>query len=277
MHMLLEDYEYSCIPEIRQREALQTIQFYTRRILPGESSLAPILRRVTWLIKGQCNWDVKQTPPPVLGPSASQNSNKPVRVTYLTEQTSHHPPVSAYYMECPERGVSGRGFDQISANFTGTRIRVAPGVHNHGIYITLHNRDETYNLTHPTAHLGGILKGTYTARPSFSGNTLTPAGALTVTVADVCYVTCPKSRLKAILNYQEEGWVGKAKNAMQGVIFKYDPSNDNKTRIKDVSDADVLARVEGSWHDQICVTLGSKAFDKTDKSVSDVRGLYGWS
>lgn len=62
-------------------------------------------------------------------------------------------------MECPEKGISGRGFDQISANFTGTRIRVSPGVYNHGIYVHLQQHDETYHLTHPTAHLGGILKG----------------------------------------------------------------------------------------------------------------------
>lgn len=255
---------------------MQTIQLYSRRVLQGEPSLLINLRRFRQLITRQCNWDVEQTPSPVLGPPSSQSSNKPVRVTYLTEQTSHHPPVSAYYMECPERGVSGRGFDQITANFTGTRIRVAPGVHNHGIYITLQNREETYNLTHPIAHLGGILKGILITSFCFGRNILTPVGALTVSVADMCYVTCPKTRLKAILNYQEEGWVGRAKNAMQGVIFKYDPSNDNKLRIKDVPDADVVARLEGSWHDQIFVTLGSKAFDKTDKSVSARRAVYGW-
>jgi hypothetical protein len=32
-------------------------------------------------------------------------------------------------------------------------------------------------------------------------------GALSVTVADTCYVTCPKTGLKAILQYLEEGWI----------------------------------------------------------------------
>ena len=111
-------------------------------------------------------------------------------------------------------------------------------MHNHG--------DETYNLTHPTAHLGGLLKG-----------------GLSITVADTCFVTCPKTGLKVILEYQEEGWLGKTKNLMKGVIFRYDPSNDTKTKIKDVKDDEIVGRLEGSWHEQIYFTLGSKSFDKS--------------
>lgn len=90
----------------------------------------------------------------------SDTAGKPLKVSYLTEQTSHHPPVSAYYVDCPQKGISARGFDQISAKFTGTSIRVTPGTFNQGIYVTLHNwADETYHLTHPAAYLGGFLRG----------------------------------------------------------------------------------------------------------------------
>lgn len=162
---------------------------------------------------------------------------------YLTEQTSHHPPVSAFYIDCPERGVSARGFDQISAKFTGTSIRVSPGQHNLGIFVNIEKRDnEEYQLTHPDAHLGGLLRG-----------------ALSITVADTCYVTCPKTGMKAILQYMEEGWIGRSQNKMEGVIFRYDANNDNVTKIKDVPEADVIARVTGSWHGKIYFTpAGSK-------------------
>lgn len=87
-------------------------------------------------------------------------SDKPVTISFLTEQTSHHPPVSAYYVYCPEKGISAQGIDQLSGNFTGTRIRVTPGEYNLGIFLTLHNfGDEMYNLTHPIAHLGGLIRG----------------------------------------------------------------------------------------------------------------------
>ncbi|EMR65926.1 hypothetical protein MGN70_008755 [Eutypa lata] len=180
---------------------------------------------------------VVQTPANPAGPT--------VRISYLTEQTSHHPPVSAFYVSCPDKGLHARGYDQISAKFTGTAIKVSPGEHNLGIFITLERRDqETYQLTHPAAHLGGILRG-----------------ALAVSVADVAYITCPKTKIKAILNYLEDGWLGRAQNKMEGIIFKYDPDKDDKTRIKDVPDADVLARLSGNWKDKIVFTLGPKPVD----------------
>lgn len=157
---------------------------------------------------------------------------------YLTEQTSHHPPVSAFYIDCPERGVSARGFDQISAKFTGTSIRVSPGQHNLGIFVNIEKRDnEEYQLTHPDAHLGGILRG-----------------ALSITVADTCYVTCPKTGLKAILQYMEEGWIGRTQNKLEGVIFRYSPDKDSATRLKDVPESDIVARITGSWHGKIYFT-----------------------
>ncbi|PYH95211.1 oxysterol-binding protein-like protein 1 [Aspergillus ellipticus CBS 707.79] len=196
----------------------------------------------------RCSWEVDNTLPEV--PSASQtniidasnaknNSGEAVKICYLTEQTSHHPPVSAFFIDCPDRGVSARGFDQISAKFTGTSIRVAPGQHNLGIFVNLENRDnEEYHLTHPAAHLGGLLRG-----------------ALAISVSDTCYITCAKTRIKVILQYLEEGWIGRAQNKVEGVVFRYDPDRDVITRIKDVPEGDVLARISGSWHGQVFYTL----------------------
>ena len=43
-----------------------------------------------------------------------------LRVVFLTEQISHHPPASSYYFACPEKGVEAAGVDQISAKVSGT-------------------------------------------------------------------------------------------------------------------------------------------------------------
>lgn len=116
----------------------------------------------------QCNWVVDDNAPPVLGStnnrsqstSNTSTAKRPVKVSYLTEQTSHHPPVSAFWIDCPEKGISACGFDQLSAKFTGTSVRVTPGAYNLGIFITLHRwNNETYQMTHPTAQLGGFLRG----------------------------------------------------------------------------------------------------------------------
>ncbi|MCJ1294263.1 hypothetical protein MMC34_005821 [Xylographa carneopallida] len=195
----------------------------------------------------RCNWEVVDDAPPISTrtdrPLSSSGTNKPVRVSYLTEQTSHHPPVSAFWVDCPEKGITARGFDQLSAKFTGTSIRVTPGAHNLGIFINIQRRNnEEYQLTHPAAHLGGLLRG-----------------SLSVTVSDICFVTCPKSKLKVILHYIEEGWLGKVQNKVVGVMYRYNPETDRITKIKDVPEKDVLGRIEGCWHDQVFYTLtGSK-------------------
>lgn len=178
--------------------------------------------------------DVSMTP--------AEKSGRKVKVSFLTEQTSHHPPVSAFFVDCPEKGLSARGFDQLSARFTGTSIKVTPGEHNLGIFVSLAKRDnETYQLTHPAAHLGGLLRG-----------------SLSVTVGDQCYITCEKTKIKTILHYMEEGWLGKTQNKVEGVIFRYDPEKDDKTRIRDVPDKDVLARISGNWKEKMYFSLGPK-------------------
>lgn len=163
--------------------------------------------------------------------------------------------MSAFHIDCPERGVSARGFDQISAKFTGTSVRVVPGEHNLGIFIKLEKRDnEEYQLTHPAAHLGGILRG-----------------ALSISVADTCYLTCPKTRTKTILQYQEDSWIGRAQYKVEGVVFRYDPDNDTVTKIKDAPENDVLARITGSWHGQIHFTLPGK---KDPQLLIDISPLF---
>jgi hypothetical protein len=180
-------------------------------------------------------------PPSDAAPSSAPPSNA-ILVSYLTEQTSHHPPVSAFTVACPARGLTARGFDQITARFTGTSIKVLPGEHNLGIFITLERRgNETYQLTHPAAHLGGLLRG-----------------SLSISVSEVAYITCPQTRLKTILHYVEEGWLGRTTNKIDGVIFRYDPDNDDKMAVKDVPEADILCRLNGPWRERIVFTLGSK-------------------
>ena len=226
----------------------------------------------------RCNWEIEDTlPEPQHQPSAppsgassfkSARAEVParkVKVSYLTEQTSHHPPVSAFYIDCPEKGIFARGYDQLSAKFTGTSIRVTAGAHNLGIYITLkHRGDEEYQLTHPAAYLGGLLRGE-SENIYFRMDTcslIMHKGSLNVTVADQCFITCAKNRIKVILHYVEEGWLGKTQNKVEGLIFKYDPNDDKYSKTRDVPDKDVLGRVEGVWTDKVYYTLGKEPFAK---------------
>lgn len=90
---------------------------------------------------------------------------------------------------------------------------------------------------------------------------------MNVTVADSCYIICPKTRLKVILEYLEEGWLGRAQNRVVGIIFNYDPDSDTKTKIKEVPDSDVVARIEGCWMDKVYYTLGNAPFAKAAEKM----------
>ena len=84
-------------------------------------------------------------------------------------------------------------------------------------------------------------------------------------------MTCPKTRIKVIIQYLEEGWLGKTQHKVQGVIFRYDPNNDNKLKIKDVPSGDVLAKIDGCWHEKLFYTLSGSTERKV---LIDVSPLY---
>jgi len=73
--------------------------------------------------------------------------------------------------------------------------------------------------------------------------------------------------LKVILQYLEDGWLGRAQNKVEGVIFNYDPEDDNKTKIRDVPDKDVVGRIEGSWTDKVYYTLGPQPFKDVQEKI----------
>jgi hypothetical protein len=130
-------------------------------------------------------------------------------------------------------------------------VRVTPGAYNRGIFVTLAQRNnEEYQLVHPAASLGGLLRG-----------------SLYISVADTCSITCPQTRLKCLLTYVEESWFGKAQNRVHGLIFRYDPTDDKYTRVKDVPDKDILAKVEGCWQEQITYTIPNSAAVKESKTL----------
>ena len=181
--------------------------------------------------------------------SVSQNSNTPssspprsphsnVKVYCVTEQISHHPAASSFYYYCPDKGIVARGVDHMAAKFSGTSVKISAGELNHGIYISLESRDyEEYQITHQTGAIYGWLKG-----------------SLWVSACDECIVSCPKTGMRAILEYKEEPMFGRARYAVQGKVFKYDPAAESETLVKKLSkipDEYVLCHINGCWKNQV--------------------------
>ncbi|KAL4073682.1 hypothetical protein J3A83DRAFT_4504961 [Scleroderma citrinum] len=174
----------------------------------------------------------------------SGDSSDHIRVAYITEQVSHHPPVSAYFASCPARSIELKGVDQISAKVSGTTLRVAPGSFNKGIFIDITGgpgEGERYHITHPVASVNGILRGSFY-----------------ITVADTTIITCTGSengqRLRTVLEYKDESWIGRAQFLVEGVIHTYqegETEHEQWTKVKHVPQSCVLAHLEGCWKGQI--------------------------
>ena len=167
------------------------------------------------------------------------------RVAYLTEQVSQNPPVSYYYYTCPDAGLEMCGVDQISARFTGAAIRVESGPRNKGVFLTLGPQvkarsavGEQYHFSHPCGAIHGLLRGS-----------LSPA------VTDVATVTCipaPGSDAKpmrAVIEYKENGWLGKAEHAIEGCIYQYKPGTAAATctQVRDVPPDSIMFTLSGTW------------------------------
>ena len=125
---------------------------------------------------------------------SSTKDPKSARVVFLTEQVSHHPPVSAYYAACPDKSIEMFGIDQIAAKVSGTTVRVAPGEYNQGIFINLTGgpgEGERYHITHPVAAVNGILRGSFY-----------------VTIGDSTIITVeggkPGHKFRTVIEYKEE-------------------------------------------------------------------------
>ncbi|CAG7847793.1 Oxysterol-binding protein-like protein 1 [Serendipita indica DSM 11827] len=164
------------------------------------------------------------------------------RVLFLTEQVSHHPPISSFKIACPDKGVEACGVDQIAARVTGTALKVHPGTHNKGIFVNItkgHGEGETYWITHPTACVNGILRGSFYA-----------------TITDSTIITCTGGKgdqLRAIIEYKEEPWLGAPRFLVEGVIYKYTPGPEQEawTKVKQVPKDLVVATFDGCWRKSI--------------------------
>ncbi|PVU96155.1 hypothetical protein BB559_002475 [Furculomyces boomerangus] len=160
-----------------------------------------------------------------------------IRVEYITEQISHHPPVSAFSYRCQEKGLEAVGLDHISAKFSGLSATVSSGSWTKGVFVNLSTREnEEYLCTHPTAQIVGWITANLK---------LICVGSL--------HVICPKTKLAAVLDFSEKNWYGKIRDVINGKVFRYNPEKHHveKWTAKTVpDDVEILATISGQWAGQ---------------------------
>ncbi|WKX90309.1 hypothetical protein Q1695_009281 [Nippostrongylus brasiliensis] len=103
----------------------------------------------------RCRYNLPNVPPTGQktdsGPFPGSDYNQ---LTFIAEQVSHHPPVSAFYAEHPEKRISFYAHIYTKSSFLGLSI----GVANIGSgTILLHDFDEKYTVTFPSGYGRSIM------------------------------------------------------------------------------------------------------------------------
>ncbi|XP_035227848.1 oxysterol-binding protein-related protein 11-like [Stegodyphus dumicola] len=95
----------------------------------------------------RCSWNLSEN-------SDNETIENVYKVTYVSEQVSHHPPISAFYVECPKKKIALSAHLCIKSNFLTSYIAVSFVGE-----VTLHllTLGETYIFTLPCAYLRCIL------------------------------------------------------------------------------------------------------------------------
>ncbi|KAJ3584355.1 hypothetical protein NHX12_014850 [Muraenolepis orangiensis] len=165
-----------------------------------------------------CSWRVPQKPrdtptddatPPLTSPEDSAH-----QVRFVAEQVSHHPPVSGFYAECPEKRMCVNTHVWTKSKFMGMSIGVSM-VGEGCLYLLDH--DEEYTFTLPCAYARSILTVPW------------------VELGGKVLVTCTKSGYSAVITFHTKPFYG-------GKLHKV------TAEVKHGATSAVACRVQGEWN-----------------------------
>ncbi|XP_036376924.1 oxysterol-binding protein-related protein 9 isoform X2 [Megalops cyprinoides] len=174
-----------------------------------------------------CHWDL-----PTEGEdtaAAETMSEGPVpwcgknSVSFVAEQVSHHPPISAFYAECFSKKIQFNAHIWTKSKFLGMSI----GVHNIGQgCVTCLEHDEHYILTFPNGYGRSILTVPW------------------VELGGECNISCSKSGYSANIVFHTKPFYGGKKHRITAEIFA---PNDKKS----------FCSIEGEWNGVMYSKLAS--------------------
>jgi len=151
---------------------------------------------------------------------------------YVSEQVSHHPPVSAFYGSNRKKGLAIQGSVHFRSKFMGNST--AAILDGEATVYFLRIPGEEYVITFPTAYARGILWGT-----------------LLMELGGMVYITCKQTNLKAEIEFKTKPYFGGGYNQIGGKIKE----TSGKKR--------VLYTLQGQWDKEITI----KAHDEKKADV----------
>nr|XP_008166192.1 oxysterol-binding protein-related protein 9 isoform X9 [Chrysemys picta bellii] len=165
--------------------------------------------RCHWLLPNAENED--NTEPVSEGPIPWVTKNS---VTFVAEQVSHHPPISAFYAECFSKRIQFNAHIWTKSKFLGMSI----GVHNIGQgCVTCLDYDEHYILTFPNGYGRSILTVPW------------------IELGGECSISCSKTGYNANIVFHTKPFYGGKKHRVTAEIFS---PHDKKS----------FCSIEGEWN-----------------------------
>lgn len=138
--------------------------------------------------------------------------------TLLSEQVSHHPPVTAYAIDNQDNDVHLQGYNQVKATFSATSVNVKQ--YGHAL-LTYGKLNETYLVTLPPLHIEGII----VALPF-------------VELEGKLYIQGSNGMI-AVIEYSGRGYVTGKKNTFKARIYQDQISSMKKEK--------ALVTISGQW------------------------------
>jgi len=157
-------------------------------------------------------------------------------MTFFAEQVSHHPPISALYVENVQKGISIEGWYYPRSKFLGNSVAsMTEG------YITINfkNRGESYVCTWPNVYARGII-----------------FGRLIMEMGGKTSITCKKTGLTTEMEFKTKPFFGGEYNVVSARIKKKGTT---------------VYQVRGKWNDKIFIRPKKLVGKKDDKLFFDAR------
>ncbi|XP_063069509.1 oxysterol-binding protein-related protein 11 [Engraulis encrasicolus] len=187
-----------------------------------------------------CSWRVPKTsssspppPPPESSSSSSSRAGTPPSsssggddsylLRFVAEQVSHHPPVSGFYAECPEKNICVNTHVWTKSKFMGMSIGVSM-VGEGCLHLLDHNEEYTFTL--PSAYARSILTVPW------------------VELGGKVNVNCAKTGYSAAITFQTKPFYGGKLHRVSAEV-KHNATNA------------VVCRVQGEWNGTLEFTYSS--------------------
>ncbi|EGW33381.1 uncharacterized protein SPAPADRAFT_60733, partial [Spathaspora passalidarum NRRL Y-27907] len=146
----------------------------------------------------------------------------------LSEQVSHHPPVTAYAIKNKKHNVTLQGYNGITSSISTTSINIKQ--YGHAI-LEFQDKNESYLITLPPLHIEGLI----TAAPF-------------VELEGKSYIQSSNGFF-AVVEYTGRGWITGKKNTFKSRIFRDQFASSNKDN--------ALVTIGGQWSGKSYIIKGN--------------------